>query len=304
MTKTKIIALLCALLIALSTSAMAAVVKPTDDFYVYDGAGVLSMDTEGMIVFSNDLLYEDSGAQFVVVTVPTVGDEDIAVYAYNLFNEWLIGDLRKQNGFLLLMAIDDEDYYYLPGTGIDYELSGGTIRPIADKYLEPCIESGDYDAGISAFFEQVFALLAKVSGSSATISRGRAAYQEWLSSDDDYYEYSYTSSRSDSPGFGSYLAVIIIIILILIPRRGRGGLLSSLLWFSLGRSLGNNRHHNSGFRSSGFGGGRSGGFGGGRSGGFGGGRSGGFGGGRSGGFGGGRSGGGGGSRGGGGGRGR
>ena len=292
--------------------AFAAVLSPSADFYVLDDAGVLDTQTEGMIVFCNDLLYRDCGAQFVVVVADSIGNEDIGDYAYELFNKWGIGDSQKGNGYLMLLAIEEEDYYFLAGEGIDESMSWGKTKQIVNKYLEPDFAAGDYDSGVDKVFRQLFPMLADVCGSNVTIADGIAAYEDYLENGGNY-EIDYSGYPGDEPYderggfsavFAAILAIIILVVLISafsrpVYRRRYGGM--PFIFF---------HHHHYPPRPprgpyqgpGGFGPGPRGGFGGGRSSGFGGGRSGG---GRSaGGFGGGRSGGGGGSRGGGGGRGR
>ncbi|MGI6238863.1 MAG: TPM domain-containing protein [Christensenellales bacterium] len=296
-----------------------ALVSPTADFYVYDGAQVLSEATEGMIVFSNDLLHADSGAQFVVVTLATTGNQAIEDYAYELFNDWRIGSSIEQNGFLMLLAIDDADYYFLPGTGVDIEMSWGKIKPIVDEYLEPRFAAGKYDAGVYDVFEQLFQKLAGLYGSAATTAQGARNYEAYAA---DAAAYANPGRGGSGGGVQPSeqernqpmwaLAWIVIGIFLFSLIRRRVGPLGGLFWFlgSLHRPRHNHFHahrprhssfHNRSSRSGGFGsmrsGSRTGGFGGSRSSGS---RSSG----RSGGLGGGRSGGGGGSRGGGGGRGR
>lgn len=220
----------CLMVLLMMAATALAVVSPSDDFYVLDKANVLDADTEGMIVFSNDLLAADCGAQLVVVTVDSTGNEDIADYAYELFNDWGIGDKKAQNGFLLLLAIDDEDYYYLPGTGLDYDMSGGKIRPIIDEYLEPYFAKGDYDEGVSQTFEQLFAKMAKVCGSDATTAQGKKDYEKWLSSDDPEPITRTGSSsererRSSGPSFSTIVFIIIVLVLFFgggSRRRRRG----------------------------------------------------------------------------------
>lgn len=58
-------------------------------------ANVIDYETEGHIVFCNDVLYEACGAQIVFVTVDTVGDMSIDDYALELLNDWGIGDSQK-----------------------------------------------------------------------------------------------------------------------------------------------------------------------------------------------------------------
>lgn len=297
------------LLLAVAVPAL-AVVSPNDDFYVLDQAGVLEEETEGMIVFSNDLLSADCGAQLVVVTVKSTGSEDIEDYAYELFNKWGIGDSKAENGFLLLLAIDDEDYYYLPGTGLDYDMSAGRIRPIVDEYLEPYFAAGDYDQGVEKVFKQLFEKMAAICGSDATVEQGIRNYNAWRASGaaaprrqgGGAHMDGGETPLNDGPSFFRIIIGILVAFIILKlffgAGRRRGGFFPFIFihpHMPPHRGPGPHPHP----PRTGFGGGP-GSFGGGRPGNFGGGRSGGF----SGGFGGGRAGGGGGSRGGGGGRGR
>ena len=62
-----------------------------------------------------------------------------------------VGDARKQNGFVVVLAIDDDDYGWMPGTGLDLELSAGAVHELADTYLEPDFAARDYDAGARKF---------------------------------------------------------------------------------------------------------------------------------------------------------
>lgn len=168
------------LLSQLSLPAVADVVSPGDDFYYLDEADVLTEATEGEIFFSNQLLDKACGAQIVIVVVDTTGNMAIDDYAYELFNEWGIGDNKEQNGFLLLMAIEDEDYYALAGTGLDFKFSSGTIGSYLDKYLEPYFADGDYDDGARAFFEAAFARISEAYGANVSVEDGIKAYEDYV----------------------------------------------------------------------------------------------------------------------------
>lgn len=296
-----------------------AVPSPNDDFYVLDQANVLSSETEWRIVYNNDLLYDACGAQIVFVTVDDTDGKAIDDYAYDLFNRWGIGSSSKDNGFLVLMAIDDDNYYALPGSGLEKKLSSGEIKLMLDDYLEPDFAVRDYDAGARALFDALYERISDEysaglravtppSGTSASTadSRARSGGRE-----------------SRSPGILSriidaigdiFIALIVLAIVIVIAlfggfrrRRRRRSIFTPppppppprSMFFGGPRPGSSPRPRSNPPRPPrSSGGGRPGGFGGsGRSGGFGGG-------GRSGGFGGGRSGGGGASRGGGAGRGR
>lgn len=172
---------LCALCVNASAQSLP---QPTEEFYVYDGANVLSEETRAHIVFCNAALEADCGAQIVLVTLDSVGDDDIMDYCYALMNQWGVGDARKQNGFMLLMEIQGEDYAWMPGTGLDLELSGGVVGQLVDEYLEPDFARGDYDAAARKFFDALFVRVAKICDSGVTLEDGEALYADYLAQGD------------------------------------------------------------------------------------------------------------------------
>ncbi len=206
--------------------AFAAIPQPTGDFYVLDEADVLDIDTEGMIVFSNDLLFADCGAQIVVVTVDSLDGMDIADYAYDLYNEWGIGN-KKGEGVLLLLAIGDENYYLLPGEGLDTVFSGGKIRGIFDKYTEKYFAAGDYNAAVDKTFREIFEITADSCGSNATVAKGIGLYESYMKShgsdgndhsydqnySDEYYGYDpYYEYHSNDNWFAWFLILLILAL--------------------------------------------------------------------------------------------
>lgn len=223
-----LMALLCA-------PALAKTVSPGNDFYYLDNANVLSEALEGEIFFSNKLLYDACGAQIVVVTVDTTGREAIDDYTYDLGNSWGIGDTAKKNGFVLLLAIEDDDYYALPGPGLDSRFSAGTIKSYYDQYLEADFAAKNYEAGVKKFFEAVFARIADIYNAEVTVEDGIAAYREYAASNDTSGGFGgyngsrrvgangsdYRDDEDSGLGFGFVLVVILIIVLVVLMSKGR-----------------------------------------------------------------------------------
>ena len=171
---------LCLLMCMVCPVCAGAVVQPNDLFYVYDGADVLTDDTEATIVLNNDALYEECGAQIVFVTVDSTGSTDIADYAYELFNDWGIGSAQKNNGVLILMEIGAEDYWYMQGSGIERNLSTADLSDLVYEYLEPDFADADYDRGAEQLFKKLFERVADIYGVNVK-------YREYNA--DDLYEY-------------------------------------------------------------------------------------------------------------------
>ncbi|MCR5552463.1 MAG: TPM domain-containing protein [Oscillospiraceae bacterium] len=175
MKKIGIVCLLLALLVtavpALAPAARAAdLPQPSEVFYVLDQAGVLSDETWEEIVTKDESLETQTGAQLCVVTVEFIGSARISDYAYELFNEWGIGDKTKNNGVLLLLVTGAEDYYMLQGKGLEEVLPSSELQIILDEYMEPFFAQGDYDAGVRATAGEVFSRLADWYGVSLSVS--------------------------------------------------------------------------------------------------------------------------------------
>lgn len=223
------------LMLQLTVPALADVVSPGNDFYYLDKANVLSKATEGEIFFANELLEKACGAQIVIVALDSTGSEPIDDYAYTLMNEWGIGDSKENNGFLLLMAIDDEDYYAIAGTGLDAKFSSGTIGNYLDKYLEPDFARGDYDSGAKTLFEAVFQRIADIYNVNVTVDDGIKAYDAYASggnastSADDRprdvdlgRETGYSQRVFSITPFLIFFGIVVLIIFF-SPRRGHRG---------------------------------------------------------------------------------
>ena len=290
--------------------ALAAIPEASEDFYYYDEKGLFDYETKAEIFFNNENLYEACGCQIVIADVATTGSVTLESYAYQMFNEWGVGDAEKDNGFLLVMAIDDDDYYLCSGTGAERIIDSGELKLMLNEYLEPDFAAKNYSEGALKLFKALFETVRDHYGinlayldAEALINTGKIEAETETETETAGAVVGVADERKG--GFSSIMefigAIIIIAVVIAIfaPRGRTGGYYRPIF-----RPRPPRRPPMGGPRG-GFGGGpRPGGFGGGPRGGFSGGSRSSFGGGsRSGGFGGAR-GGGGGSRGGGAGRGR
>lgn len=138
--------------------------EPSDDLYVSDFANVIDSDVEQDIIATNMRLEEMNGVQITVVTVDFLDGADIEDYAYELFNQWGIGSAESNNGVLLLLAIGEDNYYCLAGTGLNNVLSSGRIKLLLNEYLEPDFASGDYSAGVSKTFNAIYNIVSELDG--------------------------------------------------------------------------------------------------------------------------------------------
>ena len=132
-----------------------AIVKPTSQFYVNDYANLLSEETKNYIINTNVSLNNQTGAQIVVVTVPNLEGRALEEYATALFREFGIGDKNKNNGVLLLLALEERQFRVEVGYGLEGTLTDGKTGRIQDEYIIPYLKQNNWNEGIKNGFSAI-----------------------------------------------------------------------------------------------------------------------------------------------------
>lgn len=137
-----------------------AVVSPTKDFYVNDYAGLLDEETKNYIINANESLCNQTGAQIVVVTIPTLGGNSLEDYANELFRTFEIGDKTKNNGLLLLLALEEREFRVEVGYGLEGILPDAKTGRIQDEYIIPYLKQDKWNDGIKNGFSAFLDIIA------------------------------------------------------------------------------------------------------------------------------------------------
>ena len=250
MTRTKhiIVSLIIATVIGFGGIALAAEEFPDYRGFVNDFADLIPQDNERLITALLTELEQKTSAEVAVVTLKTIEDNDVRDYAIRLTEVWKIGKKEKDNGILILLAMDSAQGRRITvevGYGLEGILPDGKVGRILDSYVIPLLRQGRFGDGLYAAAAVIAGEIANDAG--VTLSgmprvrpvRGRG-----------------TSPRS---GFPSIIKIIGAILFFLILFSGGGRWLLPMLF--LGSMMGG-RGSYGGF-GGGFGGGGFGGFGGG-----------------------------------------
>ena len=126
--------------------------KPTNAFFVNDFAGVLDSKTEQALQNIAVQLQQKTTAQVVVVTIDSLQEASLELYAYELYKAWGIGTAEKNNGVLILVAVHDRKSRIEVGYGLEGALPDGKTGRIQDNYMIPYFKEGDYASGITNGF--------------------------------------------------------------------------------------------------------------------------------------------------------
>ena len=136
-----------------------AIVSPTKEFYVNDYANILSSETEKYIIDKSSQLANIDGTQIVVVTVNNLEGDTIENYANTLFRNFGIGDKTKNNGLLLLLALEERQFRVEVGYGLEGILPDGKTGRFQDTYIIPYLKNNKWDEGIKngydAFYKEI-----------------------------------------------------------------------------------------------------------------------------------------------------
>jgi uncharacterized protein len=121
---------------------------PTIHPYVNDLAGVVDPQWVGMMEDYASSLERNTTAQIAVLTVSSTQPMTVQEYANLVFSKNGIGQKGKDNGALIVAAIDDRQYWIEIGYGLEGDLNDAKVGRIARTYLVPEFKTGDYGQGL------------------------------------------------------------------------------------------------------------------------------------------------------------
>ncbi|MFG1190102.1 TPM domain-containing protein [Xanthobacter flavus] len=174
---------------------------------VVDAAHVLDAGT--LAALDAKLAAQEARAtdQLVVATVPSLQGTSIEDYANRLFRTWQIGQAKKNNGVLLLVAPSERKVRIEVGYGLEGILTDAVSATIIRNAIVPAFKSGDMAAGIVKGTDAILEIL------NLDPDEAKARAKKLESSD-------WTEEEVDNLIF---LAVMVIFMGFIIWRVVRGG---------------------------------------------------------------------------------
>lgn len=115
---------------------------------VVDQADLLSPEQEASLTAQLETHEVSTSNQVVVVTIPSLEGQPISDYGYQLGRHWGIGQRDKNNGVLLIVAVDDRKMRIEVGYGLEAALSDGVASDIIQHHITPAFKANDYPQGI------------------------------------------------------------------------------------------------------------------------------------------------------------
>ena len=202
-----LLALCLALFAGAIAPARAELTFPPLTGRVVDAAHVLDAGT--LAALDAKLAAQEAKAtdQLVVATIPSLQGTSIEDYANRLFRAWQLGQAKKNNGVLLLVAPNERKVRIEVGYGLEGILTDAVASTIIRNAIVPAFKSGDMAAGIVRGTDAILEIL------NLDPDEAKARAKQLESSD-------WTEEEVDNLIF---FAVMVIFMGFIIWRVMRGG---------------------------------------------------------------------------------
>lgn len=216
---------------ACATAAPQIPPRPTAaaGIYVQDYAQVLSTEDKRRLLSIGQELDDKTTAQLAVVTVKTLDGQPIEDYALSILREWGIGSKEKNNGALIVVAVQDRRSRIEVGYGLEGLLTDGLTGRIQDQAMIPYFRKGNYAAGIVNGYAVTASLIAKDAGVQLTSINSEQIAVPAKTTNNTDQEYPFWLKLLIGAG---------IVLLLIVDNLFLGGVLTQMLFFMFLRGRG------------------------------------------------------------------
>jgi uncharacterized protein len=154
---------------------------PNYDGLVNDYANILSPELETRLETQlGEMALATGGAEIAVVTIPTLEGDTVENVAQTFFDTWQIGKENKDNGLLLLVALEDKKMRIHTGYGTETVITDSTSGAIIREKLAPAFKEGNYDQGVEAAVSTIAGYLADPNSISSFESGSSSGNDSWV----------------------------------------------------------------------------------------------------------------------------
>lgn len=121
---------------------------PENQGYVTDLSGTLSTSESDAISQALETYERETTNEIYVLLVPTTNGVEISDRSLEIFRTWGIGQKEKNNGVLMLIAVEDRKIWITTGYGLEGVLPDLLVKSIIDSDITPRFKQGKYAEGI------------------------------------------------------------------------------------------------------------------------------------------------------------
>lgn len=115
---------------------------------VIDEMGLLSSTAVSQIEQTLYSIKQNNGPQIQVFVTSSLQDEPIESVAIQIFDKWKLGDQKKDDGLLFLIAPKEKKLRIEVGQGLEGDIPDVIAKRIISDIVSPFFKRGEYDFGV------------------------------------------------------------------------------------------------------------------------------------------------------------
>jgi uncharacterized protein len=127
---------------------------------VNDFAGLLNSNQNKMLEDKLRNYYDTTSTQIAIVTLKSIGGADAGQYAPELAERWGIGQAGKDNGLVILVALQEREIRIATGYGLEPTVTDAASRRIIENYIKPNFRRENYFEGLDQSTSIIMSLAA------------------------------------------------------------------------------------------------------------------------------------------------
>ena len=122
--------------------------RPNPPRLVNDMAGIFNATQVSALENKLKNYSDTTSTQIAVVTIGSTGAYEINDYTQRLAQQWGIGQKDKNNGIIILLAVEDRKVSIQTGYGMEGVITDAVAKRIIDQVLTPAFKQGQFYEGI------------------------------------------------------------------------------------------------------------------------------------------------------------
>lgn len=130
---------------------------------VNDFAGVLRPEASTQITTLCNELLQKTGAALVVATIRTLDGDTAQNFGHTLYQQWGVGKKGEDRGVLVLLAVNDHQYWTEVGYGLEPILPDGKVGGFG-REMRPYLQQGDYGQALTLMANRIATVIAQDRG--------------------------------------------------------------------------------------------------------------------------------------------
>ena len=228
---------LAVLLLFVAATAPALDVPPPPTRWFTDAAGLVSAAEAAALDQKLAAFEQQSGAQFIIYTFPSLENEAIEDFTIRAVERWKVGQAKYDNGLVLFVFVKERKIRIETGYGLEGSITDAFASRVIREVMAPYFQRGDWAGGLNAGAD---AIIQKIRTGEEPVAPLRRPAQRG------------EPASVNSVFFMMLLFFLIFFILPMLLRRGGCGGCILPLFIPGGVTFGG---HRGGFGGGGFGGG-------------------------------------------------